>query len=113
MTGRAVERLVPARRPRRRVASGVRLANVGFDLDDHTAGDRIPAPMDEDLADEIAGDVERRPGVETSRELPLPDHALAINAECGVLNASPPDFHCCMGAFVHVGFRPAPFGGLA
>ncbi len=69
MAGRTVQRLVAPGRPRRRMTGGIGLANVRFDLDDDAAGDDAAPPMHENLAEEIARDVERRPIVESTREL--------------------------------------------
>ena len=69
MTGRTVERLVAPRRPWRCMTRGIGLAYVGFDLDDHAAGEDAAPPVHENLAEEIARDVKRRPIVKRTREL--------------------------------------------
>ena len=69
MAGRTIQRLVAPGRPRRRMTGGIGLADVRFDLDDDAAGDDAAPPMHENLAQEIACDVERRPIVESTREL--------------------------------------------
>ena len=69
MAGRTIQRLVAPRRPRRRMTGGIGLANVRFDLDDDAAGEDAAAPMHENLAQEIARDIERRPIVEGTRKL--------------------------------------------
>src|SRR4029078_9253591 len=69
VAGRAVERLVAARRPRRRVTRGIGLANVGFDFDDDAAGDDTAAIVDQDQPEEIAGNGERGAIVERARWL--------------------------------------------
>lgn len=69
MTGRTIERLVAPRRPRRRMTRGIGLADVGFDLDDDAARKDAAPPVHENLAQEIARDVERRSIVEGTRKL--------------------------------------------
>jgi hypothetical protein len=67
-TGRSIERRVPPRGSRRGVARGIGLADVGFDFDDGAADRSATVPMDEDFANEVARDIERRSIVERPRE---------------------------------------------
>ena len=67
VAGRTVQRCVAPRRPRRRMTGGIGLTDVRLDLDDDAAGADAAPPMHENLADQIARDVERRPIVETTR----------------------------------------------
>jgi len=48
------------------VAGWIRFADVRLDFDDRAAGDDAAAIVDEDLAEQIASDVERRSIVERS-----------------------------------------------
>ena len=50
------------------MTGGIGLSNVRFDLDDDGAGDDAAPPMHENLAKEIARDVERRPIIKSTRE---------------------------------------------
>jgi len=69
VSGLAIKRLVPSGPTRRRMTGRIGLANVRLDLDDDTAGDDAAAAMHEDLTQEIARDVERRPVVKIPSEL--------------------------------------------
>ena len=65
---RSIQRRVPARRPRRRVAGRIVLADVGLGLDDHPGRLARRRAMHEHLAEQLFGDGQRRPLVELARE---------------------------------------------
>ena len=69
MAGDPVERLVAPRRAGRGVAGWIGLADVRFDLDDRSARANASSLVHENLAEEIGGDIERRPIIERAREL--------------------------------------------
>src|SRR2546423_12787617 len=68
-TRAAVERRVAGRRSRRGMTRRVGLADIRFDFDDDAAGANAAAIVDEDLADQIARDVQRRAIVKRPRKL--------------------------------------------
>src|SRR5204863_2147145 len=61
-------RRVAARRTGRSVTRRIRFADVRLDLDDHSAGNRVAAAMNQNFAEEIARDGERRTIVKRSRK---------------------------------------------
>ena len=63
-----VERRIARGRSGRRVAGRIRFADVGLDLDDHARGDAGGRLVHQDLADQIARDLERGTGVERPRQ---------------------------------------------
>jgi hypothetical protein len=67
--GRPVEWRIPPRRSGCRVARGIGLADVGLDFHDGAAGRSPTVPVDEDFADEVARDIERRAVVKLARQL--------------------------------------------
>ena len=67
-TRTAVERRIARGRPGRRVAGRIRFADVGLDLDDHARGDAGGRLVHQDLADQVARDLERGTGVERPRQ---------------------------------------------
>jgi len=73
VSGAPVHRRIARGRTGRGMTGWIGFANIGFDLDDDAARDDAAAIVDEDLADEVAGDVERRTIVEVTRQLvPVP-----------------------------------------
>ena len=66
---RTIERTVTSGRPRRGVARWIAFADVRLDFDDDAGGDGAAAVMDQDLTEQIAGDVQRRTIVKGSRQL--------------------------------------------
>ena len=66
---RPVQRRIPLGRTRRGMTGRIGLADVGLRFDDHAARQNAAAIVDQHLADEIAGDVERRTIVEGARQL--------------------------------------------
>ena len=75
MTGLTVERRVASCRARRGVARRIGFADVGLDFDDGSARLDAMAAMDEDLAQQIAGNVEGRTIVEGAEEFHGPHAA--------------------------------------
>ena len=74
--GRAVERLIASCGTGRGVTGRVVFADVGLDFDDAAGRAARGRLVDEDLAEEIRGDVERRPRVEVARQ-PTRGHFVA------------------------------------
>jgi len=75
---RPVERLVAACRTRCGVAGRIGLTDVGLDLDDDPARRDAAAIVDEDFAQEITRDDQRRAIVESSRELGSRSEAMSV-----------------------------------
>ena len=68
VSGLTVKGRVTFRRPRRSMTRRIGFPDVRFDLDDHAARAYASPRVDKNLADEIAGDIERRPIVEAAGE---------------------------------------------
>src|SRR5207253_8586026 len=62
--GRTEERLAARRTSERRVAGGIILADVGLGLDDDAGRHALTRAMDEDFAEQVLGNGERRSCVE-------------------------------------------------
>ena len=69
MAGRAVQRLIPSRRTRRRVARRIRFADIRFDLHNDAAGANAATLVHKDFADQIPRHVKGRTVVKRVREL--------------------------------------------
>ena len=66
--GRALERRVTHCAAGRGMTSGVVFADVRFDFDDAAGGRAVLGSVDEDLADQVAGNVERGARIEICRQ---------------------------------------------
>ena len=64
--GAAIHRRIARRRTRGGVAGGIGFTDVGFDFDDDAAGANAAAVVDHHEPEQIAGDIESRPAVESS-----------------------------------------------